>query len=388
MHIGIYTLFLTPGHIGGIETYLRHLVAMLGQVDRVNQYTLFVGEHNHDLFDDLTAPNLKRITLSFNPTRNPLFIRLLCRLKVIPSPVLKELAAHPVDVLHYPGTTIDQPEVETPCILTVHDIQQEYFPEFFSRRELARRKFSYKPSIQKAHHIITNSEFTKNSLVEKYKILPHKITVTHFGVNPIFHSSLDSTLISQIRSRYNLPEQFIFFPANPWPHKNHRRLFEALTLLRERYGHQKYRLVLSGVFPEEQARLQAVIAELDLSEAIQVLGYIPYADLPGLYAAAAMLVFPSLFEGFGIPLLEAMASGCPIVSANTTSLPEVAGDAAVLVDPYNVEEMAEAIHTVLHDEALRLDLKARGLDRVKYFSWEKAARRTIEVYQSSLAEVK
>jgi glycosyltransferase involved in cell wall biosynthesis len=384
MRIGIYTLFLRPGQIGGIETYVRHLVAALGQIDQVNEYTLFVGEYNRDLFRDLTFPNLKQTALSFNPARNPLFIRLLCRLQVIRPPVLKELAAHPVDVLHYPGTTIDQLEIEIPCILTLHDIQQEYFPEFFLRKELARRRRTYEASAQKARHIITDTEFTKNSLVEKYGLSPQKITTIHFGVNPMFNVVVNPTLVSQVRERYQLPEQFIFFPANPWPHKNHRRLFEALKIVREKYGHQKCQLVLSGVFPEGQGRLRAVIAELGLSGVIHVLGYIPYDDLPGLYAAATMLVFPSLFEGFGIPLLEAMACGCPIVSANTTSLPEVAGDAAVLVNPYNVEEIAEAIHTVLQDESLRLNLKTRGLERVKYFSWQKAAQKTIEVYQSVL----
>lgn len=384
MHIGIYTLFLTPGQIGGIETYVRNLVTVLGQIDQVNQYTLFVGEHNRDLFRDLAFPNLKQVTLSFNPARNPLSIRLLARLKVIPSPVLKELAAYPLDVLHYPGTTIDQLEIETPCILTVHDIQHEYFPEFFSHKELTRRRRTYKPSTQKAKHIITDTEFTKNSLVEKYGLPAQKISAIPFGVNSAFNSNISPTLVTQVRNNYRLPEQYLFFPANPWPHKNHRRLFEALTIVRARYGHHNCHLVLSGVFPEEQARLQAVIAELGLSEAIHVLGYIPYAHLPGLYAAAAMLVFPSLFEGFGIPLLEAMACGCPIVSANTASLPEVAGNAAILVNPYHVEALAEAIHTVLHDEALRLDLKARGLERVQYFSWEKAARQTIEVYQRVL----
>src|SRR3712207_1683266 len=114
MRIGIYTLFLIPGQIGGIETYLRHLVATLGQIDQVNEYTLFVGEHNCNLFQDITFSNLKLVPLSFNPVRNPLLIRLLCHLKLIPPPVLKELATHPVDVLHYPGTTIDQLEIQTP----------------------------------------------------------------------------------------------------------------------------------------------------------------------------------------------------------------------------------------------------------------------------------
>jgi len=385
MDIGIYTLFLFPGQIGGIETYLRQLVIALGQVDQTNRYTLFVGEHNHFLFQDITYPNLEQVRLSFNPARNPLLTRLLTRLKLIVPPVLKELQAHPVHLLHYPGTTIDQLEVETPCVLTMHDIQQEYFPQFFSSRELARRRATYKPSAQKARQIITDTEFTRQSLIEKYNVAPDKIKAIHLGIDPVFQTAADPSLLAQVRRRYRLPERFIFFPANLWPHKNHLRLFEALKIVRQKYQPDCY-LVLSGVFQAQQARLKALVIEHGLQEAVQILGYVPYTDLPGLYAAAELLVFPSLFEGFGMPVIEAMACGCPVVCANTTSLPEIAGEAAILVDPYNVAEIAEAIHLALCNERLKSKLKAQGIERSRQFSWQKTAQQTVEVYRAVLTE--
>lgn len=384
MRIGIYTFFLTPGQIGGIETYLRQLIAALGQVDKVNEYTLFVGEHNQTIFQDITYPNFKQVTISIPPTFYAWSSRILRRLRVISNPITRQLQAHRLDLLHYPGTTIDQLEIEIPCVLTMHDIQHEVYPEFFSGRELARRRRAYQPSARKARHIITDSEFTKNSLIEKYHIPPQKITTIHFGVNPAFQAHLDPAWVSQIRDHYHLPQQFIYFPANLWPHKNHRRLFEALKLVRQKYGHQACHLVLSGIFALQQEALQALINEYGLQEATLVLGYLPFADLAGIYAAATALIFPSLFEGFGLPVLEAMACGCPVICANTTSLPEVAGPAAVFIDPRNVDEMAEAIHAVLDNHTLRASLKTQGLARAKQFSWQKAAQETIKVYQSIL----
>lgn len=384
MHVGIYTLFLYPGQIGGIETYLRQLVAALGRVDRVNRYTLFVGEHNRSLFGKMTFPNIEIVTISTRPSSASLASRVLRKLKLIPGYIAGQLHAHPVDIIHYPGSTIDQPEIRTPCVLTLHDIQQEYFPQFFSPEVLAWRKATFKPSAQKARHIITDSEFTRQTIIERYRVSPAKVHTIHFAVGDTFQPA-PTLSTSHIRHKYRLPERFIFFPANPWPHKNHARLFQALRLLEQKYG-LSCPLVLSGVFESEQAHLQALLDSAGVAGQVRVLGYVPYEDLPGLYAAAAALVFPSLFEGFGIPVLEAMACGCPVICANTTSLPELAGDAALLIDPLDVAQIAEVIYNVLSSEALSKSLREKGLERVKNFSWEKAARETIKVYESALAQ--
>lgn len=383
MHIGIYTLFLTPGRIGGIETYLRNLVAALGGVDQSNRYTLFVGDHNRSIFKDITHPNFELITLSFQPPRHPFLIRLLRRLKIIPAYVAQQIETYPLDLLHYPGTTIDQPEIKSPCVLTIHDIQQEYFPEFFSTETLAWRKATFKPSAQKARRIITVSEYTRQTVIEKFNVPAQKVRAIHSGVNAQFHPRISRETMTHLRQKYNLPQKFIFFPANPWPHKNHARLFEALKLLKQKYR-TSCRLVLSGVFESEQVNLQSLAISAGVPEDVYILGYIPYEDLPALYSAATALVFPSLFEGFGLPILEAMACGCPVICSNTTSLPELAGEAAFLIDPLDVAQMAEAIYNVLSFESLRDSLREKGLARVQNFSWERAARETIEVYQSAV----
>jgi glycosyltransferase involved in cell wall biosynthesis len=225
--------------------------------------------------------------------------------------------------------------------------------------------------------------YTRLTLIEKYNISPQKIRTFHLGISPDFQDTLAPDAIKLVRQTHRLPQQFIFFPANPWPHKNHKRLFEALALLQAEYR-ISCPLVLSGAFGPEKERLQTLIAQSGISDSIYLLGYIPYQDLPGLYAAATALVFPSLFEGFGMPVLEAMACGCPVICSNTTSLPELVGEAAILIDPLNVAQIAEAIYNVLNFASLREAMKDKGLRQVQNFSWIRAAQQTVEVYQSVL----
>ncbi len=382
MRIGIYTLFLTPGQIGGIETYLRHLVTQLGKIDRNNRYTLFVSEHNRHIFNEISYPNFRKETISLIPTRSSLVDRIFRKLKIVPSHIARQLNVYPVELLHYPGTTIDQPEIKTPCILTMHDLQHEYFPGFFSQEELAWRNRWFLPSAKKARHIITVSEFTRQTIIEKYDIMPQKITAIYHGISPIFKAVCNKKMIVSIRQKYGLPDQFVFFPANPWPHKNHARLFDAVNLLRQDY-HTTVQLVLSGVWADKSG-LSRLIARAGLANQVHLLGYLPYKELPALYTAASALVFPSLFEGFGLPALEAMACGCPVICSNTTSLPELVGDAAILIDPVDVAQIAEAIYNVLHDQSLRKSLVEKGLLQAKRFTWKNAARQTVAVYENAL----
>ncbi len=377
MHIGIYTLFLYPGQIGGIETYVRHLLAALGRVDPANQYTIFVGEHNRQLFDPIIYPNFEKVNVSLAPAGASLLKRGLRKLKLLPSHIAQQMQAHPPDLIHYPGTTIDQPELKTPCVLTMHDIQQEYFPQFFSPEELAWRRATFRPSARQARRIITDAEYTRRSIIDTYGVAPEKITAIPLGVDDIFRP-LSGQAVAAIRRKYGLPEQFFFYPANPWPHKNHARLFEALKGLR-------CPLVLSGILKANRGNLEALVKEAGVQEQLHILGYVPYEELPGLYNAATALVFPSLFEGFGMPTLEAMACGCPVICSDTTSLPELVGQAALSVNPLDPAQLGEAMQRVLNSPALRRELGQKGLERAKQFSWSRTARETVEVYQNALS---
>jgi glycosyltransferase involved in cell wall biosynthesis len=285
-----------------------------------------------------------------------------------------------VDVIHYPDSIINPPCVALPCVLTSHDIQHEYFPRYFPLKTRLLRKLTYGPSARKARQIITNSQFTRDTLMEKFCIPAGKIIPIHWGVDAAFRPDVSPAEVKRVRQKYCLPQVFAFYPANIWPHKNHPRLVQAIGLLQRKYR-SDCRLVLCGQLQWGHDALLVALRAQHLQGDVLTLGYVPAEDLPALYHAASLLVYPSLFEGFGFPLVEAMSCGCPVVCSNVTSLPELAGDAAVLVNPYDVEELVDAIWRVLSDPDLRVDLVTKGLARARHFSWERAARQTMQVYR-------
>lgn len=382
MRIGLNALGLNPGQIGGVEVYLRNLVENLGRIDENNEYLLFVSRHNRTAFGPDLPPNVRRVVID-PPAPAAATIRVLRYLGWLPSPLARTLEESGVDVIHFPDSVVNPLGLALPCVLTSHDIQHEYLPHHFPLKARVLRKLTYRLSARKARRIITASEFTRKTLVEKLRLPADKITALHWGVDAAFRPDVDPAAVQQLRRKYGLPSVFAFYPANSWLHKNHVRLVEALHLLRKKYR-SDCKLVLCGQPREGHNALLAAIEAHQLQADVLHLGYVPAEDLPALYRAASLLVYPSLFEGFGIPLVEAMSCGCPIICSNVTSLPEVVGDAALLVNPYDVEKLADAIGRVLRDRDLRADLVAKGLARAAHFSWERAARQTIEVYRQAV----
>jgi glycosyltransferase involved in cell wall biosynthesis len=256
-------------------------------------------------------------------------------------------------------------------VLVMPDIQHEYCPEFFSGPELDERRRLYTQSAHRAAHICAISEFTRQTLIERLGIAPERVTTTRLAADPIFEPGSPARGDGRrVLDRYGLPSgQYLLFPGNTWPHKNHQGAVEALRVLRDAYGLDPL-LVCTGNPRGAEGELRAKIRAAGLEARVRLLGYCPTSDMPALYEGAAALVFPSLFEGFGIPLVEAMWCDCPIVCSNTTSLPEIAGDAALLVDPRSPEDLAHAISRVLTDTATRQALIERGRRQVKGFSWQ------------------
>jgi glycosyltransferase involved in cell wall biosynthesis len=219
--------------------------------------------------------------------------------------------------------------------------------------------------------------------MEYYGVAESKIDVVPLGIDDSFMVISDEQLLESARTRFGFERPFLYYPAATWPHKNHLTLLSAVSVLQERYGFDGD-LVLTGVTKQHHEKIYSEIQRLGLQKRVRLMGYLPYGDLPLVYNLARLMVFPSLFEGFGIPLLEAMACGCPVACSNTTSLPEVAGDAAVQFDPLSPEDMAAAIWSVWSDESLRQDLKQRGVERAARFTWEETARRTVGTYRKVL----
>lgn len=382
MKIALNTIAFIPGKLGGVETYFRRLLDSLQEVDPGNEYSLLVDSHYADEFP-LSNPRFKGVKCNFTEPSFLWFLRGVVRNTVkldILKPVLNRL---PVDVIHHPFSILNPPGLKTPSVLTFHDMQHEFFPEFFSGAELRTRREFTRKSARDATRIIAISEHVKSSLVDKYQIPPDKIDVVYFGYGPEYRAIDRHDELEQVKAKHGLERPFIYYPAATWPHKNHKRLLAALRILVNKY-HFDGDLVLTGIAKQSHDDILGEVERLGLSDRVKILGYLPYADLPRLYNLARLLVFPSLFEGFGLPLVEAMACGCPVACSSVTAMPEVVGDAGLLFDPTSEEDIADKIWSIWVDETLRGKLIALGFQRARLFQWEKTARETIEVYRKTV----
>lgn len=258
-----------------------------------------------------------------------------------------------VDALHYP-LTVPVPRPDRPHAITVHDVQHLDLPDLFTRSERLFRKLAYDRAARHATEVIVVSDFVRERVIERLSLDPQHVHVAWLGVD---HQRFTPAIGAG-------REPFLLYPARPWPHKNHARLFEAFASIRR--SRPDLRLVLTGVGHDPRALPDGV-------EARNVSG----AELVDLYRRAACLVFPSLYEGFGLPPVEAMACGCPVAVADAGSLPEVGGDAAVLFDPRVPEAIAAGIDDALTRSA---ELSERGLRRASIFTWENTARAHDRVY--------
>lgn len=374
--------WMVPGRAGGLEAVARELLARLLERDGRNRYVVLVPARSRFDFDLRARPNVRVVTTdslgaylrSAGRAARRTAHRAV-RLDAYDSPAVAALELlHELDAdVAYSLTGHIAADLRPlRHVLLVTDIQHEFHPEFFAPGLLAERRALFGDGLRRADHVCAISEFTKRTLLERAGVPAGKVSVTPLAAAARFHPGPDRE-DARRRAALGLEAGYLFFPAHTWPHKNHRAAIEALRLLRDRHGLAP-RLVCSGNPREAQAALEAQIAHAGLGRQVRFVGYVPPEDMPALYRGAAALVFPSLFEGFGMPVLEAMACGCPVVSSNRTSLPEVAGDAALLVDPEDAEALADAVRRVLMDAALREDLRVRGLLQAARFSWDRHVR--------------
>jgi glycosyltransferase involved in cell wall biosynthesis len=348
------------------------------EVDKTNHYTLLCNENNSHHFDLSNTNFGKKIFIVKGKG-----IKRLLRSGLNKSNTLNLLKIGinkmDLDIVHFPFTTINPMKVFIPSVLTFHDLQHEYYPEFFSRKELVFRRKTYQASAVEATSIIAISEYTKKSLIEKYNIPPDKINVIYLSAGPDFKIINDAEKVERIRKKYHLKTPFMFYPAASWPHKNHKNLIEALRLITDRYRF-KGQLILTGLKMHSHSEIMRKIETLQLEEKVRLLEYIPKDDLPCIYNLAKLMIFPSLFEGFGMPLIEAMACGCPIICSDVTSIPEVVGNAAMTFNPNSPEDIAEKLISVWDDDNKRSRMRSLGFERRKKFSWENTAKQTINIY--------
>jgi glycosyltransferase involved in cell wall biosynthesis len=344
--VGISLLTLVPGELGGSETYVRELLRGLGRVGELS-YRVLLPPVAPDAGDGLPA----EIATEYRRARTiPERLTAMTAAAVHPAPLRRRLRG--AEVVHYP-LTLRLPAM-SPSVVTLLDVQHLDLPGLFPRSELLFRKVAWHRSIRSADRVIAISEFVRERAIDRLGLDPERIRVVHLGLD---HSSLLPGAVAR--------EPFVLYPARRWPHKNHARLFEAFALVRREQP--ELRLVLTGGGDFS-----------DAPDGVDVRGHISTAELTSLMQRASALVFPSLYEGFGMPPLEAMACGCPVASSNAASLPEVTAGAAALFDPHDPKAIAAAILEVVGDPAPWVE---RGLARAKQFSWDATARATEDVYR-------
>ena len=266
-----------------------------------------------------------------------------------------------------------------PTIWTCHDLTPLAQPGLFDPARRAAFWLAHRLAIGAAQRITANSQATARDLERFFRVPRERIVVIPWGVDARFAPQSDETM-RLLRARLDLPERYVLFLGINKPHKNLVRLIEAFAQLRARSPGDDLTLVVAGVWDPRYPEARELARRLELGAAVRFLGPVPEADLPALYAAALAFAFPSEYEGFGLPLLEAMACGTPSLTSTTSSLPEVAGDAALLVPPTDVAAIADALERLVTDSALRADLARRGRTRALQFTWERTAERMWEEY--------
>jgi glycosyltransferase involved in cell wall biosynthesis len=354
--------------LGGNESYATNLIEALAEIDHVNRYTLYVTQREAvERFSNRWRNFSVRSTLPHTP-----LIR-------IPLTLSTELRRNPVDVLHVQFTS--PPFAPCPVVVSVHDLSFEHLPQTFTWRSRKQLRLTVRRSARSAAQVIALSEFGRQDIIEKYRLDPATVTAIPLAASDRFGPVRNEEELQRVRQTYGIDSDYVLSVGAIQPRKNLNRLVTAYSRLRRDKPKGKLpKLVLVGKCAWLYDDTLKAIKELELSDSVIVTGYVPEADLPALYSGAICFVYPSYFEGFGLPPLEAMRCGAPVIAGDRTSLPEVVGAAGLLVDPFDIDALAAAIDKVINDSDLRAQLSVKGLERAKLFDWRETARQTLAVY--------
>lgn len=372
MRIGIeYTAAVRQG--GGIGRYARSLVRGLTTVGSAHSYRLLFAGGAPRNVDEKWPHNFRLIPL---PLSDYWMTVLWQRLRV---PLWADLFTGTVDLFHSPDFVLP-PLRKAKSILTVHDLSFLRHPECYEAAFREYLESAVPRSVGRADLILADSESTRQDLIELLAVDSDRVEVLYSGVEKRFHPITDAISLARVREQYGLPERFILSVGTLQPRKNYERLLEAYGCLIDRID-LDVKLVIAGGKGWLYERIFRRVEELELNGKVIFLGFFEDDDLPTLYILADLFVFPSLYEGFGLPPLEAMACGTPVVSSNASSLPEVVDGVAEMVDPLDVDGLAEAMFRVLSEGDLRAEMIRKGLIRAGQFTWEGAARALLHSYE-------
>ena len=365
----------TPGiaQRAGIGRYTRSLVQALTEIDTEDTFTLFSSEPPREAYGFPTASNVQpRVIAIGNRAATILWQRLNL-------PIPAEVAFGRADVLHGPDFILP-PALGVPRVVTIHDLAFLTNPECAEPNLVEYLRAVVPRSLQRADRIIAVSQRTADDLVERLRVPRDKIHVIHLGIDRAFTSAHDSEAERRLRERLGITQPFILAVGTIEPRKNYRSLIAAFAKATREPNGPPLMVIAGRTGWLYDGAFQAV-DDFDVRKRVVFLDFIPDEDLPTLYQAATALAMPSIYEGFGIPIIEAMASGTPVICSDAGPLPEVAGDAALIVPVSSLDALADALYRVATDASLRRSLTDRGLARAQRFSWTEAARAHLTVYR-------
>jgi glycosyltransferase involved in cell wall biosynthesis len=359
-------------HDFGVGTYVRNLVHWLARLDHESEYVLICRRED--------CEDIEQLGHNFRPMSDRSGNYSVAEQLSLPLDLTRVRA----DLFHAPHYVLP---VLTPCrsIVTIHDCIHLMFPQYLPGRlahTYARACFWI--AANRSARVLTVSESSKRDIVRFFSIPEEKIDVIYNAIDDRFSHPSDEEQMTRVRERYQLHDRFLLYSGNVKPHKNLERLIDAFARLR-RLGCGDIKLLITGSEISRYATLRRAVHRYNLHKHVRFLGFLRPETLAILYRLADGFVFPSLYEGFGLPPLEAMASGTPVLTSNVSSLPEVVDDAALLVDPYDPEAIADGMRQILSDDALRERLICRGRDRAAAFSWEESVKRVLTIYRQVAA---
>jgi len=355
-------------HDFGIGTYIRNLLRHLSRMDDRTEFVVFCRPEDRETLVTTLGENFRTVveTAGNYSVAEQLAIPLA-------------LKREGVTLFHAPHYVLP-PLVRCRSVVTIHDCIHLMFPQYLPNRfAFGYARTSIGLAAKRATRVLTVSESSKRDILRFVDTEAEKIVVIYNAYDERFAIDPAEEDVVRVRERYQLQDEFVLYAGNVKPHKNLERLIDAFHIVRKR-GLDHLKLVMIGDEISKYTALRRAVHQHQLHKYVRFLGYLPEETLAVMYRLAGVFVFPSLYEGFGLPPLEAMASGTPVVTSNVSSLPEVAGDAAVLVDPYDPQAIADGIYRVLTDADLRRDLRRKGVARAGMFSWEQSVRRVRKIY--------
>lgn len=373
MRIGIEAQRIFRKKKHGMDMVALELIKALQRLNHPHEIIVFV-KPDEDQACLQESDNVKIVKLGSAPY--PIWEQVL-----LPKAAIREK----VDLLHCTSNTAPV-FLSVPLVLTLHDII--YLEKLSFNQGTAYQKFgnlyrrlNVPMIVPHAKEILTVSDFENQRICDYFKLPPASVITAYNGAANHFKRVEDKTLLKAAKEKYKLPDNFIFFLGNTDPKKNVKGVLKAISILKQ-HNDLPFPLVMLDINKQYLQNLATEIGDTSVLEEIQFTGYIPNTDLPAIYSQASMFLYPSLRESFGIPLLEAMHCGVPIITSNTSSMPEIAGDAALIVDPFDPNALANAINQLWKNRDLAITLAAKGIERAKQFSWEANARLTLSIYES------